>query len=159
MFQMGYGSFEFLVMPMGLTNTPATFQHFMNNIFQDMSDVSVVVYLDDILVYSESENMHCDHIQCIITCLHENNLHVKPEKSLFHTNSINFLGFMVSPKGIAMDSAKTKAISRWPTLSNVKGPVIYWLRQFLLPLYCELLGNHYPSYSPHLKRHQVFVGT
>ena len=113
-------SFEFLVMPMGLTNAPATFQHFMNDIFQDMSDVFVVVYLDDILVYSKLEALHRDHVRCMLTHLHENNLHVKPEKSLFHTTSIEFLGFMVSPKGIAMDSAKTEAISRWLALSNVK---------------------------------------
>ena len=115
-----YDSFEFLVMPMGLTNVPATFQHFMNDIFQDMSDVFMVVYLDDILVYSESEHVHRDHVQQVLTCLRENNLHVKPEKSLFHTNAIEFLGFMVSLQGITMDSAKTEAISRWPTPSNVK---------------------------------------
>ena len=57
-----YGSFKFLVMPMGLTNAPVTFQHFMNNIFQDMSDMFVVVYLDDILVYSKSEALHRDHV-------------------------------------------------------------------------------------------------
>ena len=68
--------FEFLVMPMGFTNTPATFQHFMNNIFQDMSNVFVVVYLDNILVYSELETLHCDHVQCVRTRLHENNLHI-----------------------------------------------------------------------------------
>ena len=83
---------------MGLTNMPATFQHFMNDIFQDMSNIFVVIYLDDILVYSESENIHRDHVGCIFTCLCENNLHVKPEKSLFHTNSIEFLGFMVSER-------------------------------------------------------------
>ena len=64
-----YGSFEFLVMLMGLTNAPATFQHFMNDIFQDMSNIFVVVYLDDILVYSDSETVHCDHVQCILMYL------------------------------------------------------------------------------------------
>ena len=112
--------FEFLVMPMGLTNAPATFQHFMNDIFQDMSNVFVVVYLDDILMYSESEALHRNHIRRVLTRLRENNFHIKPEKSLFHTTSIEFLGFMVSPKGIAMDPAKTEAISRWPAPSNVK---------------------------------------
>jgi len=61
-FRTRYGSFEFLVMPMGLTNAPATFQHFMNNIFQDMSDLFIVVYLDDILVFSNSVEEHRDHV-------------------------------------------------------------------------------------------------
>ena len=60
MFRTHYGFFEFLIMPMSLTNAPTTFQHFMNDIFQDMSDVFMVVY--DILVYSESENVHHDHV-------------------------------------------------------------------------------------------------
>ena len=94
-FQTQYSSFELLIMPMGLTNALATFQHFMNDIFQDMSNLFVMVYLDDILVFSESIEQHQDHIQCVLTHLWENNLHVKPEKSLFHMHSIEFLGFMV----------------------------------------------------------------
>ena len=62
MFWTCYSSFEFLVMPMGLTNALATFQHFMNDIFQDMSDIFVVVYLDNILVYSKLEMLHRDHV-------------------------------------------------------------------------------------------------
>ena len=119
-FQTRYGSLEFLVMPMGLTNALATFQHFMNDIFQDMPDVFMVVHLDDILGNSESEHVHRNHVRRVLTRLRENNLHVKLEKPLFHTNAIEFLGFKVSPQGIAMGSAKTEAISRWPTLSNVK---------------------------------------
>ena len=107
-------------MPMGLTNVPATFRHFMNDIFQDMSDIFMVVYLDNILVYSKSETVQRDHVRCVLSHLQENNLHVKLEQSLFHTRALRFLGFMVSPTGIMMDTAKTEAISRWPTLSNVK---------------------------------------
>ena len=105
---------------MGLTNAPATFQHFMNDIFQDMSDLFVVVYLDDILVFSESIELHQGHVQRVLSRLWENNLHVKPEKSLFHTHSIKFLGFMISPTGISMDIAKTKATSDWPVPLNLK---------------------------------------
>ena len=119
-FRTRYGSFEFLVMPMGLTNAPATFQHFMNDIFQDMSDLFVVVYLDDILVFSESIELHQGHVWCVLSRLRENNLHVKPKKSLFHTHSIKFLRFMISPTGISMDVVKTKAISDWPIPSNLK---------------------------------------
>ena len=105
---------------MGLTNALVTFQHFMNDIFQDMSDLFVVVYLNDILVFSESIELHQDHVQCVLTRLWENNLHVKPKKSLFHTHSIEFLGFMVSPTGVSMDVVKTKAISDWPVPSNLE---------------------------------------
>ena len=82
---------------MGLTNAVVTFLHFMNDIFQDMSDLFVVVYLNDILVFSESIEIHQDHVQCVLTRLQENNLHIKPEKFLFHTHLIEFLGFMASP--------------------------------------------------------------
>ena len=119
-FRTHYGSFKFLVMPMGLTNTPATFQHFMNDIFQDMSDLFVMVYLDDILVFSESIELHQGHVRRVLSRLRENNLHIKPKKSLFHTHSIEFLRFMISPTGILMDIAKTKAISDWPVPSNLK---------------------------------------
>ena len=105
---------------MGLTNALVTFQHFMNDIFQDMSDLFIIVYLNDILVFSESIELHQDHVRCVLSRLWENNLHVKPEKSLFHTHSIEFLGFMISPTGISMDIAKTKAISNWPVPSNLK---------------------------------------
>ena len=107
-------------MPMGLTNAPATFQHFMNDIFQDISDLFVVVYLDDILVFSESIELHPGHVWHVLSRLRENNLHVKPERSLFHTHSIEFLRFMISPTGILMDVTKTKAISDWPVPSNLK---------------------------------------
>ena len=130
---------------MGLTNAPATFQHFMNDIFQDMSNVFVIVYLDNILMYSELETLHCDHVQRALTRLHENNLHIKPEKSLFHTNSIEFLGFMMSPKGIVMDLAKTEAISRWLTPSNVKQ-----VQSFIgfTNFYCHFIINFLETVTP-----------
>src|SRR5882724_3154455 len=117
---MRYSSFEFLVMPMGLTNAPTTFQAFMNHIFQDMTDIFVVIYLDDILIFSNSLEEHWVHVRCILEHLHEYNLHSKPEKCLFHTQKIEFLGFMVTPTGISMDTAKTHAVSIWSTPTNLK---------------------------------------
>ena len=104
-----------------------------------------MVYLDDVLVYSKSENIHCDHVQCVLTCLHENNLHVNPEKSLFHTNSIEFLGSMMSLKGIVMDSAKTEAIGRWPTPSSVKQ-----VQSFIgfTNFYCHFIVNFSETITP-----------
>ena len=119
-FRTHYRSVEFLVMLMGLTNALATFQHFMNDIFQDMSNLFVMVYLDDILVFSESIELHQGHVWYVLSRLRENNLHVKPEKSLFHTHSIKFLRFMISPTGISMDVTKTRAISDWPVPSNLR---------------------------------------
>src|SRR5882724_313963 len=117
---MHYGSFKFLVMPMGLTNAPTTFQAFMNHIFHDMTDIFVVIYLDDILIFSDSLEDHWVHIQHVLERLHEYNLHSKPKKCLFHTQKIEFLGFLVTPTGISMDTAKTNAVSIWPTPTNLK---------------------------------------
>ena len=75
MFLTRYGSFEWLVMPEGLTNAPARFQRFMNDIFADMIDVSVVVYLDDILVYSDDPEQHSAHVWEVLTQLRRNRLY------------------------------------------------------------------------------------
>jgi len=82
---------------MGLTNAPATFQAFMNHIFRDMTDIFVVIYLDDILIFSNSQEEHQVHVQRVLDRLREYDLHSKPEKCLFHTQQIEFLGFMVTP--------------------------------------------------------------
>ena len=68
-FRTRYGSFEYLVMPFGLTNAPATFQHFMNDIFQDMADLFVIVYLDDILIFSKNKEEHRKHVRMVLECL------------------------------------------------------------------------------------------
>ena len=105
---------------MGLTNAPATFQAFMNHIFRDMTDIFIVIYLDDILIFSNSLEDHQVHVRCVLEHLHEYDLHSKPEKCLFHTQRIEFLGFMVTPTGISMDTAKTDAVSIWLTPTNLK---------------------------------------
>jgi len=105
---------------MGLTNAPATFQAFMNHIFRDMTDIFIVIYLDDILIFSNSLEEHRVHVRHVLEHLCEYDLHSKPEKCLFHTQKIEFLGFMVTPSGISMDMAKTDAISIWLTPTNLK---------------------------------------
>ena len=107
-------------MPFGMTNSPATFQHFMNDIFRDMADDFVVIYLDDILIFSFDPSKHEEHVRLVLERLRKYNLHVKPEKCQFHTTSTEYLGFIVSPEGIAMDSAKTRAIDTWPTPRTLK---------------------------------------
>src|SRR5882724_1118353 len=107
-------------MPMGLTNAPTMFQAFMNHIFQDMTDIFIVIYLDNILIFSNSLEDHWVHVRHILEHLCEYDLHSKPEKCLFHTQKIEFLGFMVTPTGISMETTKTNMVSVWPTLTNLK---------------------------------------
>src|ERR1700730_11010352 len=107
-------------MPFGLTNVPATFQHFMNNIFSDLLDTFMVVYLDDILIYSEDPKQHVKHVQEVLQRLRENGLFLNPVKCEFHTETVEYLGFVLSLTRLSMDMAKVKAIQEWPTLRKVK---------------------------------------
>src|SRR5882724_9860684 len=85
-----------------------------------MIDIFIVIYLNDILIFSNSLEDHWVHIRCILKHLCKYDLHSKPEKCLFHTQNIKFLGFMVTPTGISMDTAKTNAVSIWLTPTNLK---------------------------------------
>ncbi|KAG5718343.1 hypothetical protein E4T56_gene8366 [Termitomyces sp. T112] len=119
-FRTRYGLFEHLVMPFGMTNSPATFQYFMNDIFHNMNDIFVIVYLDDILIYSNSPAEHLEHICHVLERLQEYHLHTKPEKCSFHTAEVEYLGVIVTPDGVRMDPAKVDVILNWPSLRNVK---------------------------------------
>src|SRR5882724_230173 len=85
-----------------------------------MTDIFIVIYLDDILIFSDSLEEHQVHVRRVLERLREYDLHSKPEKCLFHMQKIEFLGFMVTPTGISMDTAKTDAVSIWPTPTNLK---------------------------------------
>jgi hypothetical protein len=95
-FRTRYGSFEYMVMPFGMTNSPASFQHFMNDIFRDLADDFVVVYLDDILIFSKDPSKHEKHVRIVLDQLKKHNLHAKPEKCTFHTDTVKYLGYIVS---------------------------------------------------------------
>ena len=107
-------------MPFGLTNAPATFQHFMNDIFSDLLDTFMVVYLDDILIYSENPKQHIEHVREVLRRLWENGLFLNPAKCEFHAETVEYLRFVLSPTGLSMDTAKVKVIQEWPTLQKVK---------------------------------------
>lgn len=98
-FRTRYGLYEYLVMPFGLANAPATFQYFINDIFRDLLDTCVVVYLDDILIYSNSLPDHHKHVRWVLTRLREHRLYAKLEKCVFNTTTISFLGYVISPQG------------------------------------------------------------
>jgi len=119
-FQTCYGAFEWSVMPFRLTNTPAAFQQFMNDLFSDLLDVCVVVYLDDILIYSDDIMQHRSHVKEVLKRLWKVGLYVKAEKYEFHSDSVKYLGYVLSPSGLTMSDAKVKTIQEWPEPKKVK---------------------------------------
>jgi len=119
-FRTCYGSYKWLVMPFGLTNAPAAFQHFVNTVFADMLDVCVVVYLDNILIYSEDMESHQQHVREVLCRLQLHGLFAKPEKCEFHSDLVEYLGYGLSLEGLTMSPDKIQTISDWPEPRKVK---------------------------------------
>jgi len=119
-FRTRYGSFEWLVMPFGLSNAPASFQRFMNDIFGDLLDVCVIIYLDDILIYSDDPKEHKKHVREVFRRLRQYGLYVRPDKCFFSVNSVEYLGFILSTDGLKMSTAKVQTIQDWPEPKKVK---------------------------------------
>ena len=114
-FRTRYGQFEFLVVPFGLTNAPASFMSIVNNIFHDYSDKFVMAYLDDILIYSTTWEEHIKHIELVLSRLRANKLYGKLSKCTFGVQEIEYLGFVLKAGKIAMNQNKTDAIKAWIT--------------------------------------------
>ncbi|MBW0579961.1 hypothetical protein O181_119676 [Austropuccinia psidii MF-1] len=119
-FRTKYGSYEYLVMPFGLTNAPASFQNLVNDIFQDLLNVYGVVCLDDIMVFSKSEEEHVTHVSTVLSRVRANTLFAKAPKCLFHVSSAEYLGYVVSFEGLKMDQAKLQRILNLPPPRNLK---------------------------------------
>ena len=119
-FRTRYGLFEYVVMPMGLTNAPATCQTYVNDTLREHLDVFCVCYLDDILIYSDDLESHKRHVRLVLEKLLAAGLYVKPEKCEFHTQRTTFLGFVITPKGVSMDPKKIQAVKEWETPTTVK---------------------------------------
>ncbi len=114
------GHYEYRVMPFGLVNSPSVFQSFINDVFRDMLDHYVIVYIDDILVYSETLQEHVQHVRSVLQRLIKYQLYAKLEKCEFHTTSVAFLGYVISQEGVAMDESKVHAVLNWPLPSTIK---------------------------------------
>ena len=114
-FNTHLGHFEYLVMPFGLTNAPAVFQNLVNDLLRDMINKFVVVYLDDILVYSQSPEEHILHVRAVLQRLLENRLFVKAEKCAFHSPSVEFLGHIIESGSVKADPRKVTAVTNWET--------------------------------------------
>uniref|UniRef100_A0A8K9UV21 Gypsy retrotransposon integrase-like protein 1 n=1 Tax=Oncorhynchus mykiss TaxID=8022 RepID=A0A8K9UV21_ONCMY len=113
-FNTPLGHFEYRVLPFGLANAPAVFQALVNDVLRDMLNIFVFVYLDDILIFSPSLQIHVQHVRRVLQRLLENCLFVKAEKCTFHASSVTFLGSVISAEGIKMDPAKVQAVIDWP---------------------------------------------
>ena len=119
-FRTRYGHYEYQVMPFGLTNAPASCQALINNTLRKMLDISVIAYLDDILIFSKTKEEHVKHVKEVLTALAEKNLRVNPKKCEWHKEEVEFLGFRVGKNGIRMSPDKVKAIREWPRPTTVK---------------------------------------
>ncbi|MGQ3348719.1 reverse transcriptase domain-containing protein, partial [Bosea sp. (in: a-proteobacteria)] len=125
-FRTPFGHYEYLVLCFGLTNAPATFQAEMNRIFSDYINDFVVVYLDDILIYSKSAADHAKHLDLVLKRLREHELYAKLKKCDFNKPEVNFLGHVVCAEGIKVDPSKVKVVAEWPAPTSVSE-----LRSFL----------------------------
>ncbi|GBG90008.1 hypothetical protein CBR_g50101, partial [Chara braunii] len=145
-FRSRFGHYEFTVMPFGLRNGPATFQMAMNTMFQDLLEDFVLVYIDDILIYSRTLEEHMTHLRTVLQRLRDHGFYAKLSKCAFAQSKVDFLGHQVSEHGLHMDDSKIQAIVDWPTLTSLPA-----LRSFLgLTNYYGHFLKNYAQYSSQL---------
>ena len=118
-FRARYGHFEFTVMPFGLTNAPATFMDLMHRVFQSYLDQFVVIFMDDILIYFESEREHEYHLRIVLQLLRDHQLYAKFSKCEFWLTEVRFLGHVVSASGVSVDLEKVEAVMSWERPKSV----------------------------------------
>ncbi|KAL4030883.1 hypothetical protein IC575_009137 [Cucumis melo] len=118
-FRSRYGHYEFIVMSFGLTNASAVFMDLMNMVFKDFLDSFVIVFIDDILIYSQTEAEHEEHLHQVLETLRSNKLYAKFSKCEFWLKKVTFLGHVVSSEGVSVDPAKIEVVTNWPRPSTV----------------------------------------
>jgi len=124
-FRTRYGQYEYKVMPFGLVNAPATFQTMMNKSLREFLDHGVVVYLDDILIYSENMDDHIKLVQKVLNRLEQHDLAVSLKQSVFHQDEVKFLGYIVKTSGVTMSDRKVKSVQNWARSRSVKDVQIF----------------------------------
>jgi len=113
------GLYEFLVLPFGLTYAAAYFMDLMNWVFHAYLDKFVVVFIDDIFVYSKTREDHLEHLRTVLKTLADHKLYAKLKKCDFLMEKVHFLGHVISAEGISMDPAKIAAVVEWPRPTNI----------------------------------------
>ncbi|GJP31878.1 hypothetical protein CLOM_g15523, partial [Closterium sp. NIES-68] len=119
-FRTRYGSYEYTVMPFGLTNAPSAFQLTMNGVFRDLLDKCVIIYLDDILIYSKTREQHLKDLEAVFQRLQQHRLITKGSKCEFLKQELEFLGHVISTEGIRIDPKKLRAIQEWKPPTNLQ---------------------------------------
>ena len=120
-FRTRYGHFEYQVMPFGLTNAPGSFQGYVNKILAEKLDIFVIVYLDDIFIYTEDlEKAHVEAIWWVLEVLRKYGLYVNLKKCRFHKDEVRLLGFVVSKDGIRMEEERIDAVKKWPKPKSIR---------------------------------------
>lgn len=138
-FKTFYGLFEYQVLPMGLATAPSVFQRFINKVLSPYLDLFCFAYLDDIIIFSDSEEQHQEHVRLVLEALKRNQLHLKPSKCVWFTQEVSFLGFTaVAGKGIRMSDDKIQALRNLPAPRGLAD-----LRSFLG------MVNFYDKFIPH----------
>ncbi|KAK3513361.1 hypothetical protein QTP70_012340 [Hemibagrus guttatus] len=132
-FHTTHGHYDYRVMPFGLTNAPAVFQALINGVFHDLLGKWVIAYIDDILVYSNSPKEHVRHVREVLSRLQRHHLYVKLEKCEFHRTTVTFLGYVISRRGVEMDSVKVRSVTDWPAPTTIRE-----LQRFLQAVHTEL---------------------
>jgi hypothetical protein len=120
-FRTRYGHFEYTVMPFGLANAPATFQAMMNEVLREFLDQGVVVYIDDVLIYTKNMEEHITLTRRVLKKIKEYGLAIAAHKSSFHVQRIEFLGYILTPAGVEMSKEKVETVLEWSPPTNVKG--------------------------------------
>ncbi|KAL4034958.1 hypothetical protein IC575_003632 [Cucumis melo] len=143
-FRSRYGHYAFVVMSFGLTNAPAVFMDLMNRVFREFLDTFVIVFIDDILIYSKTEAEHEEHLRIVLQTLRNNKLYAKFSKCEFWLKQVSFLGHVVSKAGVSVDPAKIEAVTGWTRPSTVSE-----VRSFL-----GLVGKVVAYASRQLKSHE-----
>jgi len=119
-FRTRYGHYQYRVMPFGLVNPPATFQTMMNEILREFLDQGVVVYIDDILIYSKTIEAHIILVRKVLQKLRKYRMAISLEKSVFHVKKVDFLGYVVATDGVTMNEKKVESVKAWRAPASVK---------------------------------------